>query len=395
MISIFYLSRAKLLSQRAHLHNIVKTCETLQETGEIDITLVDCDRSLKNRESIVDFLKFHNIKREFKIISLNSLANTFKFRNIRVFAWLEVIFTNFTLIRFLFKKRKEFKVIYYRDHLLFLVVFFAKYFLNKLLFLESHYIMKKWHGKLLTYLVVKISDGVIAITEALNKKLRKYNRNIITIFCAAPDFFLPEKYDKEKLRKELNLTPNKVIIGYTGNMAVTGLGESYGVEEIVKSLKYLPDNMIFVGVGNKVGEAGFLTDIAKIEKIDKRVIILPWQDREKIPLYLASFDILVIPKAGGAPGNVPTKMYEYLTTQKPIVACATEPILEVMHDRKNCLIVSSNSPQEWAEKIKDIFTNNSLKKRLIEKAKEDSKIYTWQNRARLILDFIKSFYVEK
>ena len=390
MTHIFYLTRAKLLSERAHMHNIVKTCEFLENTGKVRITLIDCDEALKSPKSIADFFKFHNVRKKFEVISLDSLANRFKFRGIRFFAWLEVFFTNLTLIRFLFGRRKKIDIIYYRDHLLFPTVFFAKYFLNKPLFFESHYIWNKWRGQILTNFAIKISDGVIAISEALVKRLRKYNENIITVFCAAPEFFVLDSYDKNKIRKELKLPLNKIIIGYTGNMSKTGLGETYGAEEIVKSLKYLPEDFIFVGVGDKIGEAQFLVDLAKKKGTGERVMILPWCERKEIPEYLAAFDILVIPRAGGAPGNVPTKMYEYLAAGKPIIACATEAILEVMHDKKNCLVVNSNSPKEWAEKIKEIFNDKSLQEKLIKKAKKDSKIYTWENRGELILNFIKS-----
>jgi len=395
MIRIFYLTRARFLSERAHMHNIVKTCEFFENSGEAKVSLIDCDSALKDDESIDNFFKFHSVKKRFEVISLDSLANRFKFKGVRILNFLEVFFTNSTLIRYLFKKRGDFDLIYYRDHLFSPVVIFAKYFLKKPLFFESHYILKKWHSRLLTNFVIRISNGVIAITEALNKRLRKYNKNIITVFCAAPEFFLPEIYDRNKIREELDLPTDKIIIGYTGNMAVTGLGESYGVEEIVKSLKYLSEDFIFVGVGDKIGEAQFLVDIAKKDAIDKRVIILPWQDREKMPKYLAAFDVLVIPKAGGAPGNIPTKMYEYLAAGRPAVACETEPILEVMNDRKNCLIVKSNSPKEWAEKIREIYSDKFLQERLIKQAKEDSKQYTWDNRGKLILKFIKKLYVER
>lgn len=389
MISVFYLTRAKLLSPRAHMHNIVKTCEALEGRG-LKLTLLAYDKALKDLESINDFFKSHNIKKEFKIISLDSLANRFKFKGFRIFNFLEVFFGNLTLIKFLFRKRRNFGVIYYRDHLLFPAALFAKYFLGKILIFESHYILNKWHSRVLTNFAVKISDGVIAISKALTKRFKKYNKNIISVFCAAKEFSIPKIYSKKKIRKELKLPIAKIIVGYTGNMSVTGMGESYGIEEIVGSLKYLPNKFVFVGVGDKIGEAQFLVKLAKKEKLDKRVMILPWSKREIIPKYLAVFDILVIPQAGGRPGNMPTKIYEYLGTGKPIVACATEAILETMHDQENCLIIKSNSPKEWAEKINKIFNDDLLRKRLVKKAKEDSKKYTWENRGNLIFKFINS-----
>ena len=389
------MTRARFLSQRAHMHNIIKTCEVLEDSGEVRVSLIDCDVELKSQESIHDFLKLHNVKKEFAIFSLNSFANKFKFRGIKILTVLEFLLTNIALIRFLIKKNNEFEIVYFREHLLFPVAFFAKYFLGKKLFFESHYIWNNWYGRLLTNLSAKISLGVIAITEALGIEYKKYNKNIITVFCAAPEFDFLKVYDKEKIRKELKLPLDKTIIGYTGNMAVTGLGDPFGLEEVIKSLKYLSEDFVFVGVGDKTGEAQFLVELAKKEKLDSRVMILPWSERRIIVNYIAAFDVLIIPKSGGAPGNMPTKTYEYLASNKPIVACATEPILEVMHDKINCLVVKTNSPEEWAEKIKEIYTNNVLAEKLIEVAKQDSKVYTWQNRAKLILDFIKSVYVKR
>lgn len=395
MTSIYYLTRARFLSERAHMHNIVKTCEALQDSGEAKIALIDCDEALKSQNSIREFFRLHNVKKEFEIFSLNSLANKFKFRGIKILTLLEVFLTNLTLIKFLTKKSKEFEIVYFREHLLFPVAIFAKYFLGKKLFFESHYIWNNWYGRLLTNLSARISYGVIAISGALHRGFGKYNKNIITVFCAAPEFDFPKTYDKEKIRKELKLPVDKIIIGYTGNMSVTGLGDPFGVEEIIKSLKYLPEDFIFIGVGDKIGEAQFLVSLAKKEKLENRVMILPWCERRIIVNYLTAFDALIIPKSGGAPGNMPTKTYEYLASNKPIVACATEPILEVMRDRINCLVVKTNSPEEWAEKIREILSNKQLKEELIKEAKENSRAYTWENRGKLILNFIKSINVKK
>jgi len=348
MVSIYYLTRARLLSERAHMHNIIKTCETLEATGETQVTLVDCDEALKSEQAINEFFAFHNVKTRFRIISLNSAGNRFKFKGVKIFTWLEVFLTNLRLIGFLTKKRKELKIIYFREHLLFPAASFARCFLKKTIFFESHYIWNNWYGRLLTNLSIKISAGVITISQALEKRFKKYNNNIITVFCAAPEFNFPKAYNKEKLRKELELPLDKTIIGYTGNMSVTGLGDSFGMEEVIESLKYLSEEFIFVGVGDKIGEAKFLLDVAEKQGLGKRVLILPWCQRQKVVDYLTAFDVLIIPKSGGSPGNVPTKTYEYLASNKPIVARATEPILEAMHDKENCLIVKTNSPQEWA-----------------------------------------------
>ena len=127
MISIFYISRLNFSTKKAHLHNIVKTCESLAGTEGFRAVLVSTARGLQPEET-EDFLKEHNIKREFPIVALNSLANRFQASPLKPFNWLEVILANFSLMRFLFAKRKELNIVYLRDQHLFLAMVFGAEF---------------------------------------------------------------------------------------------------------------------------------------------------------------------------------------------------------------------------------------------------------------------------
>ena len=84
--------------------------------------------SFKKEKAKSNFLKEHNIKHEFPIITLDSLGIYFKKGRIKIINWLEVILANFSLIKFLFKKRREIDIIYFRDQHLFLAVLFGKHF---------------------------------------------------------------------------------------------------------------------------------------------------------------------------------------------------------------------------------------------------------------------------
>ena len=101
MTSIFYLSRVNLLTKRAHVHNIAKTCESLTKIKDIEMTLVSASNQLE-QEEIEDFFKEHNIKQRFPIIFLNAFSNYLSKSRFRAINWIEIILTNFTLIRFLF-----------------------------------------------------------------------------------------------------------------------------------------------------------------------------------------------------------------------------------------------------------------------------------------------------
>lgn len=392
MISIFYITQMDFNSKRAHVYNVAKTCEALANVSEVKITLVSCYNSLKNNEEKNIFFERHGIKKQFKIICLNSWSNYFRNSSLKIINWSKVILVNFSLIKFLFQKRKEIEVIYFRDHLLFLSIIFGKYFLRKSIFYENHYVLRKKHGQFLTNLLVKISDGIIAISYQLKKYYQKLNKNIVVCFCGAAEHHkFDYSKDKLSLRKELNLPLDKFIIGYVGNLGLTGNYDTYQIDKIIMALKHLPQNVIFLGVGDKNGDSKPFSDLSAKLGLSERTIFLPWQERTKIPKYLLSIDVLFLPKRPiDMSGDSPLKMFEYLATKRPIIAANSLAIKEVMIDEVNSLIVKSNKPTEWARAIERIMTDSNLSERISNQSFEDSRKYTWQKRGESIYSFIDS-----
>ncbi len=381
MISIFYLSRVNLLSSRTHVHNISKTCESLTKIKNIELTLVSSSFSL-NKEEIQGFLKEHSIKQEFPIVILDSLSNYFKDSRFRPFNWLGVILDNFTLIKFLFLRRKQIDIIYFRDQHIFLAIIFGKYFLGKPVFFEVHAAKRKKHTQVLLNLMVMISNGVIAISWALKKYYERLNSNIMVAFCFAAEIEnFPFHKNREELRRELKLPLNKIIIGYAGRIDLIGCHSNYEIDKIVKALKFLPQNVLFVIIGAQDKEAKLLAG--------PRIKVYPRLSRLKIFAYLLAFDILVIPKLGDLPGDSPAKMFEYLATKRPIVAAKTEMVSEVLKHQENALLVFSNTADEWAKAIQRVIDNKQLSGRISQQALEDSKKYTWQKRAEKISEFLE------
>ncbi|MDP3990741.1 MAG: glycosyltransferase [Candidatus Nealsonbacteria bacterium] len=388
MTSIFYLSRVDLSVKRAHVHNIAKTCESLAKIKDVQMTLVSTSFRLKKTEK-EDFLKEHQIIQEFPIIVLNSFSNYLQWSRFRAINWLEVILANFTLVRFLFTWRKKIDIIYFRDQHLFLAVLFGKYFLRKPVFFEVHAAKRKAHIQALLNLMVKNSDGIIAISHALKRYYEKLNKNIIVAFCLASqkeDF--PYHKNKEELRQELNLPLDKIIVGYTGRLDLRGVHSNYQVDKIVGALKFLPQEVLFLIIGGQEREAELLKKTAQDLGVDAKLRVYPRLSRLKMPAYLLAFDILVIPKLGDLPGDSPAKMFEYLAAKRPIVAAKTEPVSEVLRHEENALLVYPNTSEEWSKAIKRLINDEDLMNRISQKAFKDSEQYTWQKRAERIAGFI-------
>lgn len=388
MKHIFYISQFNLTSHRAHTHNVLKTCEALNRESGGGITFITTN-NLLGREDVDKIFEMHNIGKPFKVIILNSLSNFFRNRT-KIWLYLGVFLANISLIKFLYQNRNNFEVLYWRDHLLFLAAIFGKYLLGKKSFFESHYTLDNFFDQRLVNLSIRTADGVIAITDGLKKYYERLNKNIIVSYCSAsePENFSYDRTQKD-LREELNLPCDKIVLGYTGTFSRSIQG-NYTVDKVIHALKFLPENVIFVGVGERNDDALPLKNLARELGVEKRTIFVPWLPRREVLKYLLSFDVLIIPSAGKRPGDFPGKTFDYLLAKKPIIASAVGPVTEILRDKINALLVYPDNPEEWSVKIKEALQDANLRDRITSIALEDAKKYTWEGRGKTICNFIKS-----
>ncbi|MDP2812789.1 MAG: glycosyltransferase, partial [bacterium] len=330
MKSILYISKMNLFSTRAHVYNTVKTCEALNNDSQ-KLTLVSVDGSLTNAKDIQRFFDKWDIRRHFSVVSLRSTANFFRLKNFFLASKLEILFTNITLIKFIFHERNNYQLIYCRDPFLFPTVYFAKYFLKKPIFFEIHAVLHNKISQNLSERLAKISNGLVVINQGLYDYYQKLNKPMIVSFCSAaePERFMDIKEKVLELRVGLSLPTEKILLGYSGNLSRTGNNDSYGIEDIINSLQLLPEQYIFVGVGKRDNNTVELEELANKLGVEKRVIFIPWTTRGMVVKYISSFDILCIPSAGAQIGNSPSKIVEYLVSERPIVAANTSAIAEV------------------------------------------------------------------
>src|SRR3989338_2717154 len=365
MPRIYYLTKINFNSNKANVYNTVKTCEALSLNNNAMVVLISTDNSLVNEEAKNFFFKKNSVKNKFDIVSMGSFANYFKNSNIRPINWIETILANLSLAWFVISSRKKFDIFYFRDPFIFLPVLIVRFVFKNTIFFEIHAVLLSKHV-------------------------------IVSLFaCAEQERFDVVKKKKGELRKELNLPEEKIILGYTGNLWKTGNFDSYGIEYIINAIPLLDKNVIFVGVGKKRNETEGLEDLAKNLNLGNRVLFLPWVPKNEIAKYILAFDILLIPSAGAQIGNSPTKMFEYMVSGRPIIAANTKAISEVLHNKKNSLLVDYKNPKSWVEAISKVLLSKVLLESLIQNAKDDAKKYTWGNRGLDIFNFVKKIIDEK
>ncbi len=114
----------------------------------------------------------------------------------------------------------------------------------------------------------------------------------------------------------------------------------------------------------------------------------------ELPLYQAACDVLLMPYqqkvAASSGGDIarylsPMKLFEYLACQRPIVSSDLAVLQEVLNPQ-NAILAPADDPAAWERAIQSLRSDPELRNRLASQARQDAQRYTWETRARRILE---------
>lgn len=387
MIRILFISRINLLAGRTNAYNLAKTCEAVNAQENFHAKLVTTDH---DRDRNIFFRKM-GIRKPFDIVCLRATSTISSFSGKRWYELITFLLVNIRLGLFLLIHAKEFDAVYFRDESVSPAALLTKIMLRKKVFFEIHSVLKSKPRQLLNKGAVRFVDGVIAISSGLKRYYQKTNNNILLSLCsAAEESWFDYSASKSFLREQLGLPTAAYLLGYAGVVGANPNNDFYEVDDIVKSLALLPTNITCVIVGELNGNAEWLRDVAEKSGVKERVIVVPWQERDRIPKYLQAFDINLIPKRKkNLIGDSPAKMFPALVARQPIIAGRAECIEEVLTNGADALIVEYNHPNSWAKAILKVYKDKNLAKKLSDQAWLTKDKYTWEKRGIAIAEFIK------
>lgn len=173
------------------------------------------------------------------------------------------------------------------------------------------------------------------------------------------EFFKKENRD-ENFRKEIGIE-NKFSIVYAG---IHGLAQ--GLEVVIEAAEILKDykdiQFIFIGDGP---EKGKLINMSK-EKNLENVKFLPVQPKSNMPRIIASMDATVIPlkKLDLFKGALPSKMFEALASQLPIILAVEGEAAKLINDAQAGIVVEPENPEAIAEAALKLYNDIELRKEL-------------------------------
>ena len=209
----------------------------------------------------------------------------------------------------------------------------------------------------------------IAVSKANAADLERIagiSHDSVSVIHNAVDFdvFKPEDQNRAKIRNDLKIPSDQVILGFVGR-----LNKAKGPDILIRALKLLSrksDNyrLIFVGDGP---ERKALTQLAQTLGVNHAVNFLGFRD--DVPKLMAAFDIGLIPSRNEAFGITAV---EFMRMKIPIVTSAVDGLKEIVENKKNCLVTEQNTPEQICSCVNRLMEDSDLRSNLVEHAFHDS-----------------------
>jgi len=223
-------------------------------------------------------------------------------------------------------------------------------------------------------------DKAIAISEIIKRNLIEtttLNHEKIIVIHNAIDLtrFSREYYDKQNLRKRLNLNQNDFI--FTN---VARLSPGKGQDLILKAINLIKNEIynvkfLFVGVAQEDEKSYEMSLKEYVKKNSLQPFVEFLGFRNDIPEILAASDAFIFPSQAEAFGIA---LIEAMAMGLPNIVCKSDGILDIIIEEETSLIFERNDVDALAKQIIRIIQGNELRKKLSENSILRSKVFSFQ-----------------
>jgi glycosyltransferase involved in cell wall biosynthesis len=371
---ILYISDSSIPSFSANSIHVMKMCQAWAELGH-DITLVGklTNASLPN---VQDVFSFYGIGTPFKLEVFPFIAFPGSGRVYNLMLPLKLL--------------RKYDLLYTRSiYAAFWCTIVGKKFVFEVH--EPYDTKNRW----LKFMFNRISkSGCLIKFVTISDALKQYLTGTLRIgsqrISVAHDGADP--LDPSSARPPL-AGSGGIRVGYTGSL-LKGKGM-----EIIIPLSSACTGFEFHIVGGKSADVEAMK--AQLPPGQGNVIFYGNVPHRDIPGYLLQFDILIAPylrgvfvKSATDSNNIamwmsPLKIFEYMSSGKPILTSDLPVLKEILRHRENAYLCDPGDVASWKEGLSALSGDPALARTLGENAKRDfTNLYTWKSRAANILNSI-------
>ncbi len=227
--------------------------------------------------------------------------------------------------------------------------------------------------------------GVIAINSIIVKELRQSFADSSARYCVEPngvDVTSFPRTDKTEARKRLGFSVEETIVMYVGRFF-----DWKGLEILPRAAALLP-KIRWQTVGGS--EAHFKEFVR--EPLPSNFHFAGSRLHKEMPLWLAAADALIVlgtkRDAQSYRYTSPMKLFEYLLSERPIVASNTPAIRQIVSETE-VLFYEPDDAKDLADKVAyAIAYSGEVSARVVAAGKKGS-LFSWKSRAERIKQFIQ------
>jgi glycosyltransferase involved in cell wall biosynthesis len=215
------------------------------------------------------------------------------------------------------------------------------------------------------------ADIIQPISSFLEKWARDMGFKGKTVLI--PNGFSPASLKKnfkekeiEDLAKKLNKKEKDIFL-----VTVSRLVHKNGIDDCIKALKLLPENIKFIIVGGGPEEENLKRQVRKLN-LTKRVIFIGQVNREETGKYRAVSDIFIRPSRSEGMGN---SFISSMVARLPIITTHEGGIVDFIFDParnpdkpSTGYVVDKDSPDQIAKTVKKIINNPEQAEKIVDNA---------------------------
>ncbi len=368
-----YITNAGLTLGWAHSVQIMNMCKAFNEAGA-EVTLVVPDRDL----SAIDPFDYYNIPKTFSIKRIPCI-DIFVGNPHKSFYWFR--FISFYISARFYIWFNKFGFLYSRD--LYSALFFPS------IALELHSFPRKMNT--LIKMIFNKKRKIIALTSFIKKRFVDIGVNEADIIVSPSAVDLEEFNVKQNEFDVRGIDNTDFVFGYIGTLKTMGMEK--GVAGGLEALTMLPDEYKFLVVGGEESDVQYYKNMANDLKVSDRAIFIGKVSTAEVVKYASKCNVFIAPFPENEHFNFfmsPLKIFEYMASKRPIITTNLPSIRETLINGENAVLIPPSNSKILADTIVKIRDNPEMAKRISDKAYTDVvEKYTWNKRARKILNFLQ------
>jgi|AntDeeMetagen285_2_1112576.scaffolds.fasta_scaffold00483_3 glycosyltransferase involved in cell wall biosynthesis len=214
-----------------------------------------------------------------------------------------------------------------------------------------------------------------------NRFLQEKFSGTIVPHARDTDSFDPKRFDKQNIRKELDLPANKFIVMFSGTP------HPYkGVGDLARALSRI-ECVEIKGIVVGADDSNYVRKVKHIA--GDSITIRGRQPFDEIPKWIAAADMIAIPQRNtpATRGQLPAKVFDAMAMAKPIVATNVSDLPIILEE---CgLIVEPEAPEQLRDAILEVFSDKILQEELGQSARQKCiQNYSYEALAPVLDDIV-------